>query len=90
MSLSYCVVRKIGRMPDEQPATDEEIRIFVARKVGELQAEIAKLIATINLLAPPKQVKRYRLLTYLILVWLIVLTVILIGHALFPAGLIGK
>lgn len=80
----------ITRMDDPEPTTDEEIRTFVARKVGELHADLAKLIATIDYLAPPGQVRRYRWLTYGILLWLIILTVVLIGHALFSAGLIGR
>lgn len=77
-------------MSEDEPTTDEEIRAFVARKVGDLHADIAKLIAILSLWAQPATAQRYRLLTYSILVWLIILTVILVGHALFSAGLIGR
>lgn len=81
---------QIIRMDDGEPTTDDEIRIFVARKVGELQADIAKLIAILNFLAPPEQVRRCRVLTYLILGWLVLLTVLLAVHALLSAGLPGS
>lgn len=74
----------------DEPTTDDEIRAFVGRKVGELQADIAKLIATLNFLAPPERVRQYRRLTYLIVAWLTILTIVLIGHALLSAGLLGS
>lgn len=82
----------IGRMPDDeqQPTSEDELRAFVARKVGELHADIAKLTAILSLWAQPQVVQRYRLLTYGILVWLALLTVVLIGHTLFSAGLFGR
>lgn len=75
---------------DEQPTSEDELRSFVVRKLGDLQAEFAKMTAILSLWAQPAVVRRYRLLTWGILIWLVVLTVILIGHALFSAGLIGR
>lgn len=75
---------------DEQPTSEDELRDFVARKVGALQADIAKLIAILSLWAQPATVQRYRLLTWGILVWLALLTVILIVHALLSAGLFRR
>lgn len=75
---------------DEQRTSEDELRAFVAYKVGVLQADIAKLIAILSLWAQPATVQRYRLLTWGILVWLALLTVILIGHTLFSAGLLRR
>lgn len=78
-------------MPENEPTTDEEIRVFVGRKVGELHADLAKLIAILSLWAQPTTVQRYRLLTYGILIWLIILTIVLVAHVvLFPAGLFAR
>jgi len=80
----------ITHMDEPEPTSEDELRAFVARKVGDLHADIAKLTAILSLWAQPATVQRYRLLTWGILLWLIVLTVILVGHALFSAGLIGR
>lgn len=85
--IAYLISGKIVQMADP---TEEEIKTFVAHQIGLLQADLAKLISVLNLLVQPERVRRYRWLTYLILVWLMLLTALLIGHALYTAGLVGR
>lgn len=75
----------------EQP-DEGELRIFVARKVGELQAEFARLIATLNLLTPIQAGKlagRNRVLLYILITLNILLMLVLALHILWSAGWFG-
>ena len=75
---------------DEQPTSEDESHRFMARKLGDLHAELAKLTAIFSLWAQPQVVQRYRLLTWGILIWLALLTVLLAVHALLSTGLFGS
>lgn len=71
---------------------EDEVRIFVARKIGELQAEFARLIATLNLLTPIQAGKlagRNRILLYVVIGLNILLMLALALHILWSAGWFG-
>lgn len=73
-------------MPDEQ---HDETRLFVARKLGELRADMAKLVATLDLVTPVQMgrlASRNRHLLYLAVALLIILIIIVAAHAAYSAG----
>lgn len=77
-------------MDDEQPPTSEdELRAFVSRKIGDLQADFAKLIATLSLLTPVQAgnlAGRNRRLLYVLIVLVVLLYILLGLHAAATAG----
>lgn len=80
-----------GAVADE-PIGEDESRAFVAQKLGDLQAQLSKLIAILNLSAPV-QANRFsggnrRLL--IILIVLVSLLYVLLGlHVAWTAGWLG-
>jgi hypothetical protein len=76
-----------------EPTNDEELRAFVASKLGEMRAELAHLIATLNLLTPVQAntlSARNRHLLYVVIALLLVLIAILATHAAISAGWLGR
>lgn len=76
-------------MSDPEPTSEDELRTFVAQKLGDLQAQLSKLIATLNLLTPERANQlssgNRRLLIALI-VLVLVLYVLLGLHVAWTAG----
>lgn len=80
-------------MADEQRPPDEDERAFVARKLGELYAELAKLIATFHVVTPTEMgglARRNRWRLNIIIILLALLIVVLLLHAAFSAGWLGR
>lgn len=81
---------KIRRMADdEQPSNDDQLRAFVAQKLGDLQAEFARLIAALNLITPVQANQlsaRNRRLLYVLIVLVVVLYILLGLHIAVTAG----
>ena len=75
---------------DEQPRDEDELRSFVATKLGDLQGQFSKLIATLNLLTPAQPDRRVRRMLYLVIVLVIVLYVLLGLHVAWTAGWLGS
>lgn len=68
---------------------DDDIRAFMARKLGEMYAEVAKLIAAMQVATPTEMgrlARRNRYLLYIAVALLIVLIIVLAAHAVFSAG----
>lgn len=78
----------IAQIMADEPTTEEEFRAFVAREVGKLHADVAKLVAILSLWAQPATARRYRIVTWTIILWLAALTLVLAAHALLSAGLL--
>lgn len=76
-------------MGDDTPQDEAELRAFVGRKVGELQAEFARLIATLNLLTPI-QAGRNRTLLYILIGLNILLMLAFALHIVWSAGWLGR
>lgn len=94
------IVAEKWRPMAKNPTDEDELRSFVAEKLGDLQGQFSKLIATLNLIAPGEtdqqaraeqadQSMRIRRLLYILIV-LVSLLYILFGlHVAWTAGWLG-
>ena len=89
MVAGFEATRIVHMADDEQPANEDELRMFVAQKLGDLQAEFTRLVATLHLLTPVQAgnlAGRNRRLLYVLIALVVVLIVLLAAHIIGSAG----
>lgn len=87
------IIAEKWRAVADEPTDEDTLRVFVAQKLGGLQAQFLELIATLNFLvpvAPDRSLVRIRRLLYFLIVLVIGSYVLLGLHVAWTAGWLGS
>lgn len=82
-----------GKIRHMDGSDNEETTRLIIRKIGDLQADLAKFIATLNLLSPMQidQLARTNRRLLFVLIGIDIAVIVLLAvHLSFSAGLLGR